>query len=60
MTNQFFLVFGAMLGANLFTLMFVWGAYHAFRTPDDDLKLAHIIAMLVPIGMAGISAYLYG
>lgn len=60
MSDQFFMIASAVLAGNLFTLMFIWGAYHGFKTPDDELKLVHIGAMLIPAAIVGISAYIYG
>lgn len=52
-------IMAGVLAANLLTLMFVWGAYHAFKKDEDDLKIAHYAALLVPLAVAGLGVYAF-
>ena len=45
---------GALIG-NLFSVWFVWGAYHAAKRSDDMIPWIAYSAMLVPLGIAAAS-----
>lgn len=42
----------AFLIANLLTVWFVWGAYHAFRRTELEIPALAYAAMLIPLGIA--------
>lgn len=45
---------GVLIG-NLLSAWFIWGAYHAAKRTDLDMPWLAYSAMLVPLGIAGLS-----
>lgn len=45
---------GVLIG-NLLSAWFIWGAYHAAKRSDDMIPWIAYSAMLVPLGIAGLS-----
>jgi hypothetical protein len=45
---------GVLIG-NLLTVWFVWGAYHAFKRDEKDIRLTAYISILAPLGIAILS-----
>ena len=50
----------AIVAANFFTLMFVWGLWRARKIVDGDkVDISTLGALLFPLGLAGLGFWLY-
>ena len=41
----------AVLIGNMLTVLFVWGAYHAFTRKEEDIPWSAYGAMILPVGI---------
>lgn len=59
-TDLFFAVLGAVLGANLLTVSFVWAMINISKREEErrDIPSVYWAGMLMPLAFCGVSAYI--